>query len=194
MITIFDERINIENHKYINIQEIYYQIIGMLPALCTVHCPTCGAIGCLIFWGFYMRSCYDEDGDKEKLYIQRVMCKLCLHTHALLPSYFVPYRSYLLKVYCQILRRENDLAMLDVYLNLTEADLARIRHQGRGPVARLTAIRHLIEEQIYHFLRDFIEYEHIQFMQVRKHCRKYKAYEQHYRCWENMIIAANNTG
>jgi len=84
--------------------------------------------------------------------------------------------------------------MLDVYLNLTEADLARIRHQGRGPVARLTAIRHLIEEQIYHFLRDFIEYEHIQFMQVRKHCRKYKAYEQHYRCWENMIIAANNTG
>lgn len=51
---------------------------------------TCGKIGLLIFYGFYKRKIKTASG-KITLYIQRVFCKECKKSHAILPAEIVPY-------------------------------------------------------------------------------------------------------
>jgi len=64
-------------------------------------CPHCGAKKCLIRWGFYRRWCYS--GEYEyRLVIQRVRCKNCSRTHALLPDFLHPYRRYALEMLYQV--------------------------------------------------------------------------------------------
>lgn len=58
-------------------------------------CPNCGAEGELIRWGVYLRwGCTGEI--EYHLTIQRVRCKACGSTHALIPDFLHPYRSYTL--------------------------------------------------------------------------------------------------
>ncbi|MCM1197229.1 MAG: DUF6431 domain-containing protein [Roseburia sp.] len=82
-----------------NIKEILnnYQIslnFGFL------ECPYCKSSN-LIRWGKYIRNCYYIDDNNvifDILKIQRVKCKDCNHTHALLPSFIIPYKQFLLDV------------------------------------------------------------------------------------------------
>ncbi len=58
-------------------------------------CPHCGAKKGLIRWGLYRRWCYSGECE-YRLVIQRVRCKACGRTHALLPDFLHPYRRYAL--------------------------------------------------------------------------------------------------
>ncbi len=64
-------------------------------------CPACGQSGHLIRWGVYLRWCY-EDKHEYRLVIQRVRCKDCGRTHALLPDFLHPYRRYALSMLSKV--------------------------------------------------------------------------------------------
>ena len=51
---------------------------------------TCGCSGSLIRYGSYRRH-VKADGTKFPLIIRRVLCQNCGRSHALIPSYLVPY-------------------------------------------------------------------------------------------------------
>jgi hypothetical protein len=59
--------------------------------------PDCQATGCLIRWGTYARSARTGDTD-YRILIQRVRCKVCGHTHSLLPDFLHPYRHYVIRL------------------------------------------------------------------------------------------------
>lgn len=59
-----------------------------------IECPYCNSTN-LIKHGYYTRNInYIDDGViiYEIINIQRVKCKDCGHTHALIPSFIVPYK------------------------------------------------------------------------------------------------------
>ena len=69
-------------------QDLYISLIDSLQ-LHMVEC-TCGKSGCLIFFGHYHRL-VKYLSDTVRLCIQRVFCRECGKTNALLPSLLVPY-------------------------------------------------------------------------------------------------------
>jgi len=58
-------------------------------------CPSCGMCGCFIKHGTYQRWASDAETD-TRMGIQRLRCKACGHTHAILPHFLHPYRHYIL--------------------------------------------------------------------------------------------------
>ena len=58
-------------------------------------CPSCGTCGCFIKHGTYQRWASDAETD-TRIRIQRLRCKACGHTHAILPHCLHPYRHYTL--------------------------------------------------------------------------------------------------
>ena len=86
-------------------QEIYEQIINELPLPC-IEC-SCGKSGCLIFYGHYQRT-IKWHSKLIKLIVQRVLCKECGATHALLPDVLVPYSQISLEDQQKIIRLIED--------------------------------------------------------------------------------------
>ncbi len=75
-------------------QNFYDDMINRLQ-LHMVKCP-CGKSGCLIRHGHYRRK-IKVMSLLISLIVQRVWCKECHHTHALIPSFLVPYSRILLE-------------------------------------------------------------------------------------------------
>lgn len=70
-------------------------------------CPFCGAKGYLRLFGHYRRYLVEWDGHAQKsstITVSRYICDSCGHTHALLPSCIIPYRSYSLRFLLNVLR------------------------------------------------------------------------------------------
>lgn len=88
MITIYSKDCNIFS------QDFYNQVINDLP-LHTIQC-TCGKSGCLIRYGHYSRN-IKFLSNLLCLIIQRLWCKECHKTHALIPSLLVPYSQVTLQ-------------------------------------------------------------------------------------------------
>lgn len=70
-------------------QEIYNRMLYDLQ-LHLLVCPSCRHSACLSIHGYYTRGLIQQEGLLE-LRICRVRCSECGHTHALLPSFLVPY-------------------------------------------------------------------------------------------------------
>lgn len=71
------------------------------------QCPYCCAKGCLRAFGHYNRYLVEWDGHRQItgiLSVPRFICDFCGHTHAILPSCIVPYRSYSLRFLFVVLR------------------------------------------------------------------------------------------
>ena len=68
-------------------QDYYDRLIFSLP-IHQLEC-SCGETGFLIFYGFYNRK-VKSDGELIVLRIQRVKCRKCGKTHAILPASLVP--------------------------------------------------------------------------------------------------------
>jgi hypothetical protein len=64
------------------------------PAACLV----CQVVGRMIGHGFYRRKALVAAGQAYRVPIKRWICDACHHTVALLPSFLLPYRHYLLAV------------------------------------------------------------------------------------------------
>lgn len=70
-------------------------------------CPHCSARGCLRLFGHYSRYLVEWDGKTQKnstVIVPRYICDSCGHTHALLPSCLIPYKSYSLRFLLSVLR------------------------------------------------------------------------------------------
>ena len=60
-------------------------------------CPKCKAKGCFKAHGWYDRhviALLDNQVIHEIIMVKRVKCQSCKSTHALLPSFILPYHSY----------------------------------------------------------------------------------------------------
>ena len=69
-------------------------------------CPYCGAKGCLKEFGHYERYLIELESGMPKTHpvrVKRYRCTSCRHTHALLSSCLVPYRSYSLRFILTVL-------------------------------------------------------------------------------------------
>lgn len=102
MIILFPKKINTFNvflSNYVTFSEFLsnYKNLVNLPH---INCPYCNSSD-VIKWGFYQRSvCFiDKDNISYNIIdIQRVKCKNCNCTHALLPSFIVPYKQHALDI------------------------------------------------------------------------------------------------
>lgn len=87
--------IKTENYNPVS-QDFYNKIIDSLD-LNLIPC-TCGHSGCLIRYGSYKRMVQFPD-ELVPLFIVRVYCKVCGHTHALMLSSMVPYSQIPLAIH-----------------------------------------------------------------------------------------------
>ena len=70
-------------------------------------CPVCGAKGCMDLFDNYDRYLVSwEDGRavSRVVTVERRQCASCGHTHAVLPSCLIPYKSYSLRFILIVLR------------------------------------------------------------------------------------------
>lgn len=70
-------------------------------------CPYCSAKGTLCLFGHYDRYLVEWDGQAQKcstVSVPRHICSSCGHTHAILPSCLIPYKSYSLRFLLIVLR------------------------------------------------------------------------------------------
>lgn len=84
------------------VREIYNSVVANLQ-LHQLTCP-CGCSGCLCVHAYYYRTLKIPAGP-VRMRIMRVFCKECKKTHALLPSFIVPYSQipapYQAQIVCQ---------------------------------------------------------------------------------------------
>ena len=74
-----------------------------------IECPHCKSTD-VIKWGSYTRTITYINGSKiitKVLKIQRIKCKKCNHTHALLLSFIIPYKRKLLDVILAAISNED---------------------------------------------------------------------------------------
>ena len=131
MITLIEKKINIfeENNsrnllnkeliqeKLLKLIEIYQKTdnFGYL------ECPYCHSDK-LIRYGYYSRNigCF---GEYYEVFIKRCKCKECGHTHALIPSFIVPYfqefKEYILVCISEIVIEEESIMSVSDKLNIT---------------------------------------------------------------------------
>ena len=89
-----------ENYNLIS-QDFYNKTIDSLD-LNLISC-VCGHSGCLIRHGSYKRSIQLADRILS-LFVVRVYCKICGHTHALLLSSMVPYSQIPLALHVRLIQ------------------------------------------------------------------------------------------
>ena len=92
MIQVFVEKSKYNNPD--NFQKTYDALVFSLP-INMMECPGCHKSGCLVYYGSYTRQ-VKLSGKLIQLSIQRVKCKECGRTHAILISIIVPYSQILL--------------------------------------------------------------------------------------------------
>lgn len=131
-----------------------------------MECSICGS-NKLIKWGSYTRNiCYIDNNilKRKVINIKRVKCKGCGHTHALIPSFIIPYKIYLLDVIL------NSLICKDVTLTISYDVIDRWNKQFNKFLPYLKTMlkikdKHLIIET---FLKDIKYYYQLFFKSFRK--------------------------
>lgn len=162
MITLFFKNFN---HKY---QHTYDSLIQCMN-LFSLKCP-CGHSGLCIRYGFYTRSIKTPEG-LVSLRIQRVFCKHCKHTHALLPSSIIPYSRVLLKDAVTIIQL-NSFKELDEFMIsnplIDESHVSYIKKQytkhwqQRLLSKNISFDDRLVFQCFSHFSRQFMQIKYIQ--------------------------------
>ena len=120
MITIFLEENNPLTPNF------YNNLINTLQ-LHKLTC-TCGHSACLSIHGYYTRSLKTPEG-KLPFRICRVICSCCHHTHALLPSFMVPYSQISMKEHIDIISSHGDGEGYETLMNQNPSiDESNCRH------------------------------------------------------------------
>ena len=132
-----------EKNKRIS-QEEYDEEIKKLP-IHQLRCPFCGHAGTMIKYGRYTRW-VKVAGEMVQLRIQRVRCKECGATHAVVLTYIVPYQWERLEEQIEILQhwlRGEDNKEVMERNNLID-DLMSKTPECRGHVRGYDSQRHKI--------------------------------------------------
>lgn len=101
MITLKNKNFNQNVDKYFNYIDSYDFI--------TCTCPSCNSIGTLIKHGFYSRRIKINNVIKN-LTVLRVKCKECGKTHAVLPSFVIPYLLTSINDAVMVIKNELDIS------------------------------------------------------------------------------------
>ena len=99
----------------------------------------CGAIGCCTIHAYYERSLITPE-EKIILLVLRVMCGKCNATHAILPSFIVPYSQVPLKEHVDIIERYEEGGSV--------SEIADIRS---NPEICVTKIQYIIKQYKLHW-------------------------------------------
>ena len=113
-------------------QRTYDQTVKNLP-IHSLEC-TCGAAGSLIRYGYYFRYIRYR-GEKILLRIQRIRCKFCGKTHALIPEVLVP---------CSQIPLEDQIDLIAAY----ESGERFEKVLNRNPL--------LVEREAYQLIRKYV--------------------------------------
>ena len=88
-------------------------------------CPYCGKKGSLGYHGFYTR-CLIVCGICIIVSIQRLKCSECGHTHALMPSFIIPYeKKFCIDLLALICNKHPDFRYR--YSGMTDKDIKNLR-------------------------------------------------------------------
>lgn len=164
MITVNSNKINTLNQISYNklINSIYINQI-----ICS-----CGHSGYLIKHAYYTRSVKISGGIKLSLSILRVKCSICGKTHAVLPSFVVPYSQVLLQDHISIIINDSDqLTQASVMNNnplIDESSIAYIVRSFRKHwQQRLNTFKINISTSVKHLVQLCLKYFSRQFMQIK---------------------------
>lgn len=148
------------NFKFID-QKSYHLFLSGID-LGSLVCPKCGQRH-LIGYGYYTRS-FITASTTVQLDIQRVFCKHCHSTHALLPTFLVPYSRFPVHVLSDIII--NDPERMMILYQISMKAVRRIRSMFHQVWSRLlpSGWRSLSTTEITAFCCSRFER---QFMQVR---------------------------
>lgn len=154
-----------------NSQKEYDNFMDVQP-LHQLKCPCCGHSGCLIKHGTYTRR-LKVGGKLIELRIQRVRCKECGATHAVVPTYIVPYQWEMLKEQVEILRhwltdRNYEEVMEKNYLINESTVRTVIRRFRRHWEARLASAGLSVEMEPEELVRGCFAHYGRQFLQIRR--------------------------
>lgn len=127
----------------------------------TLEC-TCGCKGNCIKWGRYDRKVTYND-KKHKFYIQRIYCKSCCGTNALLPVGSVPYQMLSLDDMVEIVETYEELPN-DKY----DSEAARVIERYKKWKARLVNLKLSIKDDILKIIHFCAERFLMCFMQGKR--------------------------
>ena len=108
MIICFNDKINTFSKININNFSLTQEHIQeLMPSCEDIHCncPNCKAKSNFSFHGSYVRNISFIRENKIydfKVTVTRVICNSCGSTHALLPSFIVPYKIFLVNLFCML--------------------------------------------------------------------------------------------
>ena len=89
---------------------------------------TCGHASCLSIHGYYTRSLKTPAG-RLTFRICRVICSCCHHTHAILPSFMVPYSQISMNEHIDIISSHGDWEGCEALMNQNPSiDESNCRH------------------------------------------------------------------
>lgn len=131
---------------------------------------SCGHSGCLTIHGYYYRSLKTENSTL-RLRIRRVICSECGHTHALLPSFIVPYSQVSFFDQVEIIQQaQSDKNFTSIMNRTPSIDESNIRSIIR--CFRFHWEQRLLSEQLSPtvttaFVRSCFLAFHRQFMQIK---------------------------
>ena len=99
MIICFNEKINTFLNNLINFNYTEQNIQDLMPTLSDIdcNCPKCNAKNNFSFHGAYSRNIVFVRNNNTYAFnvsVNRVICNSCGSTHALLPSFIVPYKTF----------------------------------------------------------------------------------------------------
>ena len=80
-------------------------------------CPKCTHTECLSFHAEYNRS-FTTDNGNVRFAVKRCICSNCRSTHAILPSFVVPYSPILLDDACEIIEADDQQKKEDIMVRL----------------------------------------------------------------------------
>lgn len=161
--------LNVPQNKKIT-QKSYDEILDGL-AFHQLVCPCCGRAGGLTRHGRYVRGIKIE-GEFIRLRILRVKCENCGKTHALLPSYIVPYTRIRLEEQLEIVRQSegerNYKAVMNGNALIDESDIRSvIRRYRRYWKERLISFGLSIREEAETLVKGCFQYFRWQFLPIR---------------------------
>lgn len=129
MITLIREKDNTINDFCVNISEYYTNMEQLISY--KVECG-CGIKGSCIKYGRYKRILIINDKE-EIVWIQRIYCKHCKKTHAIIPKFIAPYErvpfNYILDLVLEFKDKESSNADYELirYINIFKKWEKRIK-------------------------------------------------------------------
>ena len=156
--------INCSSVKIVD-QKSYDEIIDEIE-LAALRCPNCTNVGMHVH-AYYERS-FITFGLKIRMTIKRVVCPICHKTHALLLSAFVPYTHYDIKIYLQVIEKEEAIESLLDLCEMSLDTLKRIRRNFKKRWSHMLESKRLLikdSDLSLHCVQSFKR----QFMQI--HCQ-----------------------